>query len=191
MNITTLILAGGKSSRMQQDKALLTVNGQPLLTKTYHMAKQCTDDVYVITPWPEKYIPILPKNCNFIAESSSFQGGLMAFYEALNYFNSPWILLLACDLPFLTVNEVKSWINSLGDISANTMAFLPKNEKGWECLCGFYRRNCQTSLQQSIHTGNKSFQRWLYLENVQELVVTNKQVLFNCNTIQDYEQITS
>jgi molybdenum cofactor guanylyltransferase len=189
MKIVTVILAGGKSSRMQKDKALLDINGQPLLTKIYHIAKQCTDQVYVMTSWVEKYASILPKDCNFIEESSNYQGGLMAFSEALNYLNSDWVLLLACDLPFLTVNEVKKWSDSLSNIPENVIAFLPKNEKGWECLCGFYRRNCQNSLQQSIQAGNKSFQRWLSHEMVEELVVKNQQIFFNCNTPQDYEKV--
>lgn len=189
MKIVTIILAGGKSSRMGKDKALLDINGQPLLTKIYHIAKQCTDQVYVMTPWVEKYASILPKDCNFIDESSNYQGGLMAFSEALNSLNSNWVLLLACDLPFLTVDEVKKWIDSLSNIPENVIALLPKNEKGWECLCGFYRRNCQNSLQQSIQAGNKSFQRWLSHEMVEELVVKNKQILFNCNTPQDYEKV--
>ena len=69
------------------------------------------------------------------------------------------------------------------------MAFLPKNEKGWECLSGFYRRHCQNSLQKSIEGGNRSFQRWLNQEIVEELVVKNRQTLFNCNTPQDYENM--
>ncbi|BAQ61547.1 molybdopterin-guanine dinucleotide biosynthesis protein MobA [Geminocystis sp. NIES-3708] len=191
MKIVTLILAGGKSSRMQKDKALLDINGKPLLTNIYHIAEQCTDQVYIITPWQDKYRPILPVDCNFITESSYFQGGLIAFFEALNYINSDWILLLACDLPFLTVDDLKNWINTLGNISENTIAFLPKNDKGWECLCGFYRRNCQDSLQKSIQTGNRSFQQWLNQENVKELVVKNKQILFNCNTPKDYEKVVN
>lgn len=189
MKIVTLILAGGKSSRMQKDKALLDINGTPLLTKIYHIAEQCTDQVYVMTPWAKKYVSILPKDCNFIDELSSFQGGLIAFSEALNYFNADWVLLLACDLPFLTINEVKKWIHSLSNIPENVIAFLPRNEKGWECLCGFYRHNCQNSLQQSIKAGNRSFQRWLNHEMVEELVVKNKQIFFNCNTPQDYEKV--
>ncbi|BAQ64428.1 molybdenum cofactor guanylyltransferase [Geminocystis sp. NIES-3709] len=189
MKITTVILAGGKSSRMGKDKALLDINGQPLLAKIYHIAQKCTDRVYVVTPWIEKYRSILPLQCNFISESSSFQGGLIAFSEALNYVKSDWILLLACDLPFLTVNELKKWINYLPNVNEKTMAILPKNNKGWECLCGFYRGNCQNSLLNSIERKNRSFQRWLETEIVEELKVENKQTLFNCNNPEDYQKL--
>lgn len=189
MKISTIILAGGKSSRMGKDKALLDINGLPLLTTISHLAQQCTDEVYIITPWLEKYRSIVPLECHFIKELSNFQGGLMAFSEALNYVESDWILLLACDLPFLTVKEVKKWINYLPNVPEKSLAFLPKNQKGWECLCGFYRGNCQASLQNFLTCGNRAFQKWLDNEIVEELKVENKQVLFNCNTPEDYYNI--
>ncbi|WP_017295988.1 molybdenum cofactor guanylyltransferase [Geminocystis herdmanii] len=191
IKISAIILAGGKSSRMGKDKALLDVNGTSLLTTISHVAQQCTDEVYIVTPWSEKYRSIVPVECNFIKELSTFQGGLMAFSEALNYVKSDWILLLACDLPFLTVNEVKTWVNYLPSVSEKSMALLPKNEKGWECLCGFYRGNCQESLQSFISSGNRAFQTWLNNEIVEELKVENKQVLFNCNTLEDYYNISN
>jgi molybdopterin-guanine dinucleotide biosynthesis protein A len=189
LKISTIILAGGKSSRMGEDKALLDINGIPLLTKISHVAQQCTHEVYIITPWVEKYRSIVPKKCYFIEELPTFQGGLMAFSEALKYIESDWILLLACDLPFLTVKEVEKWINYLPNIPEKTLAFLPKNKKGWECLCGFYRGNCQPSLQNFLLSGNKAFQTWLAHEIVEELKVENKQVLFNCNSPEDYYNI--
>ena len=43
ISVSTLILAGGRSSRMGEDKALLRINGQPLLTKIYDLAQECTN----------------------------------------------------------------------------------------------------------------------------------------------------
>lgn len=70
MNIVTVILAGGKSSPMGTDKALLDIHGKPLLTIIYTIVSQCTNKVYVVTPWVEKYRSILPPECEFIEESS-------------------------------------------------------------------------------------------------------------------------
>jgi molybdopterin-guanine dinucleotide biosynthesis protein A len=189
IKINTIILAGGKSSRMGKDKALLDINGTPLLKKTYDIAQQCTDRVYIVTPWVKKYRSILPKECNFIEELSSFQGGLMAFSQALNEVKSDWILLLACDLPFLTVKEIQKWIKYLPDIQEKSIAFLPKNDKVWECLCGFYRSNCRQSLVNYLKTGNRSFQKWLNNEIIEELRVENNDILFNCNSPEDYKKI--
>jgi len=187
MKVITIILAGGKSSRMGKNKGLLDINGQPLLTKIYHIAQELTEEVYIVTSYPEEYRSSLPVECNFMIESSPFQGSLIAFAEALNYVKADWILLLACDLPFLNGKEIKSWLNYLPHVKENAIAFLPKNNHIWECLCGFYRYRCQDSLRKSIQQGNKSFQKWLNHELVEELTIENKTIFFNCNSPEDYQ----
>lgn len=197
IDLETLILAGGKSSRMGQDKALLMVNNQPLLLNTYSIAQQVSNKVSVITSTVEKYQNLLPFNCNFIRESNPYQGVLMAFAEGLRYVESQWVFLLACDLPFLTVKEIEFWFTQLSTININKdgfssekedyIAFLPQTEKGWDCLCGFYRADCLGSLNAYLKEGNRSFQKWLNRENIYPLAIQNKQVLFNCNTPEDYK----
>lgn len=190
MDIETLILAGGKSSRMGQDKALLKINNKPLLLDTYSIAKEISNRVYIITYNIEKYKEILPSDVILISDSQPFQGALMAFAQGLKYVKSEWVFLLACDLPCLTLKEVELWVSQLSKIPSEVMAFLPQNEKGWDCLCGFYRSSCYSSLNIYLQTNNRSFQRWLNQEKVRPIQVENKQVLFNCNTVQDYQSIT-
>lgn len=195
MDIETLILAGGKSSRMGQDKALLKINNQPLILQLYSLAQQVSKRVSIITSTVEKYEKLMPRECNFIQEELPFQGPLIAFAEALKYIKSELVFLLPCDLPYLTIEEVNNWINQIirinnyKNIFANYIAFLPQNEKGWECLCGFYKTNCLASLNIYLKGKNRSFQKWLNSEKVYPIVVNNKEVLFNCNTPEDYHYL--
>ncbi len=53
---------------MGQDKALIPVNGVPMLTHVCQVASACVDIVRIVTPWPERYRPIAPANCEFIQE---------------------------------------------------------------------------------------------------------------------------
>ena len=181
--ISVIILAGGKSSRMGENKALIKINNKPLLTRTYEIAIKISQYVYIVSPWSEQYKLIIPKNCQFIQEEKNkFSGPLIAFYQGLFQVKTEWVLLLACDLPLLDFGEIKNWLNYLPKINSQTIAFLPKNKKGWEVLCGFYRRNCLSSLQAFINEGGVSFQKWLKSNSVAEVPINNSQVLYNCNT---------
>ena len=194
-SITSLILAGGNSTRMGKDKALLKINGETFLSKICNIALECSDLVYVITHRKEIYQNILPQGCQIIHEKSLFgeslpHGALLGFIQGLRKIESEWVLLLACDLPFLSSDEVKKWLESLDNISPRTLALLPKNNNRWEALSGFYHSSCLPLLEKYIRQGDRSFQKWLNINLVQELPLSNSEILLNCNTPEDYKKIT-
>lgn len=183
--LTAIILAGGKSSRMGEDKALILIQGVPLLQRIYNIAEACADTVYVVTPWSERYQHILPLNCQFIKEAPLSNGPLVGFAQGLAQVQTNWVLLLACDLPNLRVEVLQEWANQLDDVSTEAIAALAHHIKGWEPLCGFYRRSCLADLNEYINQGGRSFQSWLNQHSVQLLPVTEPGMLFNCNTPED------
>ncbi|MEO1295603.1 MAG: NTP transferase domain-containing protein, partial [Cyanobacteria bacterium J06636_16] len=103
MTLAVLILAGGMSRRMGQDKALLELEGISLLRRTWNIAHTLTDAVWVVTSRPEQYQSLLPPNAQWIRETPPASdtvppGPLVAFTQALTQIKTDWILLLACDL---------------------------------------------------------------------------------------------
>ena len=187
---TAIVLAGGASTRMGQDKALISLKEKPLLWHICTLASHCASQVYVITPW-QGYQDILPDGVHLIREvwlpgQTKPHGPLIGFAQALNWVQTEWVLLLACDLPQLTASEVEKWSEDLLRASPEAIALLPRGLKGWEPLCGFYRQSCLGLLQEYIHQGGKSFQGWLAAYSVQELPVSDRQVLFNCNTPEEF-----
>jgi molybdopterin-guanine dinucleotide biosynthesis protein A len=193
-SLTAIILAGGQSNRMGQDKSLIKIHGQPLLTRICTLAEECASQVYVITPWIERYESILPNRCLFIREvlpphQTKPHGPLLAFLQALSKLETEWVFLLACDLPNLNLAEVELWMSYLPQTPEAALALLPRNPKGWEPLCGFYRRRCVNSLNEFVRNCGQSFQGWLSQVQVMELPVGDPQVLFNCNTPEDLERL--
>jgi molybdenum cofactor guanylyltransferase len=192
ISLGAIALAGGKSSRMGTDKALLEINGSPLLQKVCEIAQVCgANPIYIITPWQERYQSIaLPQECHFIHESEP-QSPLTGFALGLSYFlnsglKTDWILLLACDLPNLKSDVIKLWSQELINLPSEAIAYLPRNSKGWEPMCGFYHSSCAQSLETYIQTGQYSFQGWLSQCLVMEIPDVNPEMLFNCNTAEDY-----
>lgn len=198
---------------MGQDKALISLQGVPLLVRVCGLALQCASEVYVVTPWPERYQEILPDACTLLQEAPllgatdqngpghSAHGPLVGFAQGLTQVQTDWVLLLACDLPRLKVEILQRWIEELTRTEAaisqkqrrastvkcgsEIIAFLPRQAKGWEPLCGFYRRSCLPGLTDFINQGGRSFQQWLADHSVQELPLLEDYMLFNCNRPED------
>ena len=189
--ITAIVLAGGKSSRMGKDKALLDIGDKTLLSQVCLIASKCAVQTYVVTPWIEKYQAVLPAGCQLVREQlvlgSDSNTPLIGFAQGMQLVETEWTLLLACDLPRISSSQVKQWSRKLATVFPTEIALLPRNAKGWEPLCGFYRRSCMPSLTDYILEGGRSFQSWLAKYPVRELSVGDRNSLFNCNTPADWE----
>jgi len=193
-SLSAIVLAGGQSSRMGRDKAMIMLQGIPLLRQVCNVALDCASQVYVVTPWSERYQDILPEGCRVIREvplpgEASSHGPLVGFAQGLAQVETDWVLLLACDLPQLQVEVLQDWATELEKTAPDAIALLPRQSHRWEPLCGFYRCQCLPLLTQFINEGGRSFQRWLAQHPVKELPVSDTQVLFNCNTPADLERL--
>ncbi|MGL5879734.1 MAG: molybdenum cofactor guanylyltransferase [Xenococcaceae cyanobacterium] len=193
ISIAAIVLAGGKSSRMGRDKASIAVGNTTLLHLICTVADKCASNIYVVTPWTDRYRNFLPANCQLIFEDETKRlGPLVAFKRGLAQIktNEEWVLLLACDLPLLNESILLEWCDYLTQVPENFIAALPKSEKGWEPLCGFYRTSCLPLLEEYVREGGRSFQTWLAKHQVKELLVSDRRVLFNCNTPDDLAKIS-
>lgn len=176
---------------MGQDKALVEVDGAPILQRVYRVANECGDRVYVLTPWRDRYEEILPGDCRWLVESNPGGGPMSGFAQGLDRIECEWLLLLGCDLPLLRSDILQNWIERLETLPDSTLAMVPKQAAGWEPLCGFYRKAIAPELRQFMESGGRSFQRWLPQINVEEIAPDSEAVLMlkNINTPQDLERL--
>ncbi len=196
--LSAIVLAGGRSSRMGKDKATLEIAGVPMIRLIYEAIAGCQDRdgslasrINVVTPWAERYRSLLPDRCHFISERQPDRGSLLGFQQGLAEVSSEWVLLLACDLPNLATPVLQSWIDGLATVPVESIAYLPKHPtKGWEPLCGCYRRSCLSSLLDYISSDGRSFQGWLATSVVTELPIADRRYLTNCNTPEDLAAMT-
>lgn len=201
MTLSVLILAGGLSQRMGQDKALLELDGVSLLRRTWEIAQMVTPSTWIVTPRIADYRQLMPAATQWIDETPPAAGQppagpLMAFAEALTFLkprqtpvlNPSWILLLPCDLPGLNQERLQQWSQDLAHLPAHVWAYVPQTTQGWEPLCGFYHSRCLPELQAYIAAGGRSFQRWLDQNpHVQAISKVPSDMLINCNTPQDWQ----
>jgi len=194
-----LVLAGGQSSRMGRDKALLNLGAETLLAHTCRIAVDCGHQVYVVTPFVERYRANLPEWVNFIVETplpgqtGLHHGPLVGLVQGLTALNSlsrvaPWVLILACDLPNLSSAVLQRWQSVVQAQPEEILACLPQRQGRWEPLCGFYRLASLSSFKHYIHQGGRSFQGWLCQQSVKPLPLPDDRMLVNLNTWDDWQQ---
>ncbi len=193
ISLAAVILAGGRSSRMGRDKGLISIGEETLIQRTCRIALQCTNGVYVVTPWPDRYRPTLPSAVGFIVEtpspgqSNTFQGPLMALITALNVLQDrpeppTWVLVLACDMPNLSAAVLTDWRNQLANLEPQYLAYLPKHQHRWEPLCGFYRVAALDTLEQYAATGERALQAWLNQQAIAPIPDIDEAMFVNVNT---------
>jgi molybdenum cofactor guanylyltransferase len=187
--VTAVILAGGQSSRMGTDKALLPWQGIPLIQRVVEVAQKSCAVVCIVTPWPERYRYLVPNSIHWRLESPGNTGPLVALAKGFGMVQTPWVLLLACDMPQLDPKVLSGWIAQLPthDSDSTAIAYVPYYQSRWEPLCGLYKVAGLPMLQTFIQGGGRSFQTWLSQIKAVPLEVNDStaSMLYNCNTPED------
>ena len=188
-SLDAIVLAGGRSHRMGRDKALLEFEGKCLLQRICEVARSCSRQVYVVTPWGDRYAHLsLPAQMVPEPVASEVPNGpLSGFAVGLRSVHSEWVLLLACDLPYVNAGGLQGGLDRLPQLSPNVMALLRRGPKGWDPLCGFYRKGSLFSLERAIAKGTRSFQAWLDTCVVAVWENADPRIFVNCNTPEDWK----
>jgi molybdenum cofactor guanylyltransferase len=185
--VTALILAGGRSRRMGSDKALSLWQGIPLIQQVFGVVQACCTSIFVLTPWPDRYQTLLPSSVCWLQEPPTFAGPMSALALGMAAIQTPWVLLLACDMPQLDAAVLGQWIQALPH--TEVMAQVPYYQNRWEPLCGFYHVDALPSLKTFLaeHGDRASFQKWLATIDTVPLAVDSAiaPMFFNCNTPDD------
>ena len=99
MAFTVAIIAGGKSSRMGQDKSFVQLQGKPLIEHILaRLSDLGQDETILITNRPDAYAHLrLPMYGDLLPNKGSLGG----IYTAIHYSRTPDTLVIACDMPFV------------------------------------------------------------------------------------------
>jgi molybdenum cofactor guanylyltransferase len=96
-DITGIILAGGKSSRMGSDKGLLLLNGSMLITHIIEAIKPLVKHIIIVSNYTD-YDAFGFKRVNDLIEDS---GPLAGLYSGLYHSKTENNLVLSCDVPLI------------------------------------------------------------------------------------------
>ncbi len=187
--IEGFVLAGGKSSRMGREKALLEIGGVPLIFRTARMVESAAGSATVIGETDG----IRALGLRTVADDWPGAGPLGGIATALRVSGAMWSLVVACDLPYLT----KAWLEYLVSRAqaSDADAVIAMNEGGAEPLCAAYRESAETTIRSAVSLGNLRVRSML--EGLRGEVIEPEEwkrfdsdgYLFkNMNSPEDYEE---
>jgi molybdenum cofactor guanylyltransferase len=189
-NTAGFILAGGKSSRMGRDKAMLEIGGVTMLDRTMALIRGVGIEPVVVGA-PVEFSRAVAGSV--IEDKWPGAGPLGGIITALGVSKKPWNLIVACDLPYLT----REWLEFLvaRGLSSKADAVVPMNEGGPEPLCATYAKAAETPLVSAFEGGVRGVIQALthirveYLEPVEWKGFDSEGLLFkNMNQPADYAQ---
>jgi molybdopterin-guanine dinucleotide biosynthesis protein A len=146
--LSAYVLAGGRSSRMGTDKAVLQLAGKPLVEHAVDKLRRITPHVHILSSNPilADYAPLLPD----IHSNTGPIGGIEA---ALTYTTTDWNLFLPVDMPFLSTAFLRSWLDqTLTQPNARIHLIRTADNRPQPGLCLLHREICP-HLAQSIVRG--------------------------------------
>jgi molybdopterin-guanine dinucleotide biosynthesis protein A len=176
---TAIILSGGKSSRMGQDKGLLPIGGIPLIDKIAGQLAGTFSEV-LISGDAEKYsVP----GTRTIPDIESDRGPLMGLLSTLRASNSELNWVTTCDMPEPNLSFVRKMIRHIGDYDA----VVPVDSNGWkQPLIGLYRKGVTEAIEKQIEADKWSIRDLISTIRIKYIPLTPGWYR-NLNTQQDYQ----
>ncbi len=146
MEVTAIILAGGKSRRMGTDKALLEVEGSTMLSRAIELCKKVTSAIIISSNNQKHHEFGFPVVVDEFLDCGPM-GGIAA---CLKVSKTQWNLVLSVDSAF-----VKSeFLSFLLSETSNFDAVVPYSKQGKEPLIALYNKTALPYLEENLTAGN-------------------------------------
>ncbi|HVL87047.1 MAG TPA: molybdenum cofactor guanylyltransferase [Candidatus Thermoplasmatota archaeon] len=188
MQISGIVLAGGKGTRLRADKAWADLGGKPLVLRVIEAIRPVVNEIVVVTNEPEKYAKL---DVRTVRDTIPGEGPLIGLQSGLKAVRNPWAFVATCDMPFLTPDFVYFLLRQ----TTRFDAVVPGDLKTRYPLSAMYAKACVPAIEHEIGRGRREvvsfFEnvrvRWIPI-NVLKKVVDVDRVLFDVDTPEDLEK---
>ena len=192
MDISYIVLAGGKSLRLGRDKIIEKVGKTTLLEKVISRIDSLSKDIVIVTS-EERDFSQLTDNPKVKTVSDIFpgRGSLGGIYTGLVKTEAFYNFVIAVDMPFLN-RELLAYMT---DVADGYDYVIPRIGSFYEPLHAIYSKNCISPIETMINKNRRviielfDYVKVRYVE-AEEIDRFDPQHLsfFNINTIEDLEK---
>ncbi|HET9474056.1 MAG TPA: NTP transferase domain-containing protein [Steroidobacteraceae bacterium] len=185
-----LVLAGGRSTRMQRDKATIEYRpGETQLDAVMKMLRPRVARAFVSVR-PDQRADATRSAWEQIVDRGDVDGPIAGISAALGEHPDAAWLVLACDLPFVDAQTLDTLI-AARDRGGDATAFRSSHDGLPEPLCAIYEPGARASLAAHIASGRNCPRKYLINAKTRLLEQPNPRALDNVNTMSEYGEAMS
>jgi molybdopterin-guanine dinucleotide biosynthesis protein A len=147
MKATGIILSGGKSTRMGQNKAFIEIGGIPIIHRIHALFRELFEEIIIVTNEKDLFRDL---DARIVGDLLPGAGALGGLYTGLFYSSFRYSFCVACDMPFLK----RPLIEYLHTRTLGYDVVVPKTRDGLEPLHAYYSRNCMEPARETLANGS-------------------------------------
>lgn len=183
-DITGIILAGGKSSRMGSDKGLLAFNNSTFISHIIDAVKPLVAEVLIVSH-NERYDAFGYKRIEDVIENS---GPLAGLYSGLYHSKTKYNLVLSCDVPLINSEVLNKLFDAFED---NIDVIQIQSQNRTMPLIAIYKKECLSTCKTLLLQGEKRLRTAVAQLNTKTVVIDSELDLYvrNINTLKDLNEI--
>jgi molybdopterin-guanine dinucleotide biosynthesis protein A len=183
-NITGIILAGGKSTRMGTDKGFLKLNKNPFVQYSIEALKPLVSNIIIVSNNPD-YDVFGVERIEDIIENS---GPVAGIYSGLEASLTEYNLILSCDIPLITSEILQKLIDSADD--AFDIIQLESNGKSMP-LIALYNKQVAKTFYNVLQLNERRLRIAVNHCKVKTIVLEKHQIkhTMNVNTQTEYKTV--
>ncbi|NOZ45898.1 MAG: molybdenum cofactor guanylyltransferase [Chlorobi bacterium] len=186
-NVTSIILAGGKSTRMGQNKALMKLNGLPLIQHVYNSLTPISSTILISSNSAEYSF----LNTEIVEDKYPGVGPIGGIYSCLKKSNTILNIVVSCDTPFLSPD----FFIYLLTFSKGFDITIPIHKGITEPIIGIYKKHTYTTFEHFINAGIYSPSKAIkslkhnYVEISKKQPFYNPNLFANLNSLEDLNRL--
>ena len=179
-----VILAGGKSSRMGENKSLVLLDKKPLIAHVFSRMKKQVGKLSINS---NEFLSIFPQSLQFADALPGQLGPLSGIFSGLVKANTDWVQFCPNDTPFFPTNLVDRLSSHID--KKNPKIILPTANDKLEPVFLLCPKNLASNCEAFLCSGERKLETWIKSNNFQTVDFEEKDAFFNINSIADLGKI--
>jgi len=184
--VSAIIMAGGSSSRMGRNKALLSMAGKTMIRHIYDTLRPLFDEV-IVSVSKKEHTSLIPE-ANTVIDLKPGQGPLMGIYSSLKASSSRVNFIIACDIPTVNLPLLRRLLSCSWQYDIAVPSFKPGE---YEPLFAVYTKRVAEAAKSLLDQDRRRICELFSICNTKVVEIANYLWYANLNTPSDYQNFIS